>query len=95
MSRSLFSDERECLICGDTRDVHKHHIYPGAGRRQISEREGCWCYLCARHHNMSNQGVHFNKTLDEKLRKECERRWLVKNSATKEDFLKVFGVNYL
>lgn len=89
------SNERECYVCGAFYNLHKHHIYPGAGRREVSEREGCWVHLCARHHNMSNQGVHFNKALDNKLRKECERKWLEKNQASVEDFIATFGANYL
>ena len=89
------SNERECYICGAYYNLHKHHIYPGNGRRQISEREGCWCYLCYRHHNGSNHGVHFDKELDMMLRKECEIKWMQKNNATVEDFIATFGVNYL
>lgn len=92
---SLYSDERECWICHNPHDLHKHHVYPGAGRRKVSDREGCWVYLCARHHNMSDFGVHFDKELDAFFRADCERRWLRENDATIEDFIALFGCSYL
>jgi len=91
--RSIVDNERECLICGDTRYLHKHHIFFGAGRRQISEKYGCWCYLCPRHHNMSNEGVHFNTELDRKLKSYTQRCF--KEVYPELDFLKIFGKSYL
>lgn len=95
MSQSIISNEYECIICGKTEHLHRHHIYFGRDNRAISEREGCWCYLCPRHHNTSGYGVHYNHKLDQKLKRQCERRWLELHNATIEDFIKVFGRNYL
>lgn len=92
---SLMSDTRECLICKSTYNIVVHHIYEGYGRRSVSDREGAWCYLCAYHHNMSKWGVHFNKPLDLKLKKECQERWMEANNATVEDFIKVFSKSYI
>lgn len=91
---SLMSDVRECYVCKTTLNLHKHHIFYGRGRRDKSEKYGCWVYLCARHHNMSNAGVHFSKYLDNKLKQECQRRWESVNGS-REDFIKEFGRNYL
>ena len=94
MSKSLFSDERECWLCHSP-EVHKHHVYPGNGRRQISEREGCWLYLCPAHHNMGEFGVHFDRQLDLAIRQECQRRWMESNEATADEFREIFGCSYL
>lgn len=94
MSKSLLSNERECLICGSTKDLHCHHIYFGVGRRTVSDREGAWCYLCARHHNTSNAGVHFNHALDQYLKERCQLAWEMQRGS-REDFIKTFGRNYL
>ena len=93
MSKSIISNERECLVCKTTFDLHKHHIFYGMAKRKISEHYGCWCYLCARHHNMSNEGVHFNKTLDTKLKQLTQRRFM--ELYPNLDFIKVFGKSYL
>lgn len=95
MSKSLMQTEKECWVCGTTYGLARHHIYPGIGRRTVSEREGCWCWLCGPHHNLSNEGVHFNPTLDFELKRECEKRWIKANNATVYDFTHLFWKNYL
>lgn len=57
--------------------------------------EGCWLYLCPAHHNMSREGVHFDPVLDLYIKQECQSRWMVKNRAGVEQFIELFGRNYL
>lgn len=94
MSKSLLSNERRCYLCRTTLDLHKHHIFEGRGRRQLSEKYGCWIYLCAAHHNMSKHGVHADKSLDLSLKAECQKAWERKYGTTK-DFIRIFGQSYL
>lgn len=90
---SLYPTDNGCFICHSPY-TETHHIYPGNGRRLISDREGCTIQLCHAHHNGSAFGVHFDKKLDQWLRMDCERRWCAANNATAEDFRKVFGTSY-
>ena len=92
MSKSIISNERECLVCKTTYNLHKHHIYEGTANRKKSEKYGCWCYLCAKHHNASNEGVHFNKALEKKLKKYAQSKF--EETYPELDFLKIFGRNY-
>ena len=94
MSKSLMSNDKICHVCGSSQNIHKHHIFYGTANRQISEKQGCWCYLCAFHHNMSNYGAHFDKNLDIKLKRICQEKWEEKNG-DREQFIKVFGKSYL
>ena len=94
MSKSLLDNNKVCYICGTTFNIHKHHIYGGANRSK-SERDGCWCYLCAPHHNMSDSGVHFNRERDLNLRRTCQKLWMEAYNKTEDDFIKEFGRNYL
>lgn len=94
MSKSIISDERKCVVCGDTRYLHKHHIYGGVGRRNLSEKYGCWCYLCARHHNMSDHGVHSDNLLDLKLKQMCQDTF-ERQVGSRERFREIFGRSYL
>ena len=86
-------DEKVCYICGSPNNIHKHHVFGGANRKR-SDREGCWVYLCAPHHNMSDKGVHFDREADLKLKRECEREWVDRNG-TIEDFIEAYGKNYI
>ena len=92
MSKSIISNERECLVCKTTLGLHKHHIYEGSAERKKSERYGCWCYLCGKHHNLSNDGVHFNKRLDHQLKSLCQKRF--EETYPELDFMKIFKRNY-
>ena len=91
--RSLFSQDRECWLCGNPH-VHKHHVYGGA-RRRLSEAEGCWLYLCPAHHNMSPHGVHLDRELDLRIKRECQTRWMVANQRGEAEFIQTFGRSYL
>lgn len=97
---SLLSDESDpcCYVCGTTYNLHVHHCFPGYGRRKVSDREGCWVYLCAPHHNMSNEGVHFNHELDMELRRRCQEAWEEREGIDEPDhetFIALMGRNYL
>ena len=90
---SLLTPKRKCWVCGNPHSV-VHHVYGGA-RRQISDREGCWVWLCPYHHNMSDDAVHFNKELDERLKREMQLAWQTAHDADREDFIAVFGKGYV
>ena len=94
MSRSILTDLPVCFICGDTRHLQRHHIYGNHANRKLSEREGCWVYLCAWHHTMGNNSVHQNREMDLRLKRMCEKRWIEENG-TEEDFRKIFGKSWL
>ena len=93
MSKSVISNVRECLICKTPFNLHKHHIFPGS-RRQASEKFGAWCYLCARHHNWSDFGVHYDKQFDIRLKKLCQAKF-EETGMKRETFIETFGRNYL
>jgi hypothetical protein len=94
MSKSIISNERQCVVCGDTRYLHKHHIFYGTANRKVSEKWGCWCYLCPRHHNMSAHGVHADNLLDLKLKQMCQDTF-ERQVGTREQFMEIFGRSYL
>ena len=91
--KSIISNEKECYVCG-CKTVHKHHIFYGTANRKLSEKYGCWCYLCAVHHNMSNEGVHFDKELYMKIKRLCQEKWEEING-DRNEFIRTFGKSYL
>lgn len=92
---SIIQENKECYYCKKTYNLHKHHIFYGTANRKKAEQDGCWCWLCERHHNMSDEGVHFDKEFDLWLKQICETQWLKCNNKSIEDFIKRFGKNYL
>lgn len=92
MSKSLLQNEKKCYITGSTNNLHQHHVYGGCNRKN-SDKYGCWIWLRADWHNLSSYGVHFNKELDLKLKRECQKKFEEKYSH--EKFMEVFKRNYL
>ena len=93
MSKSIWSNEETCIVCGTPLNLHRHHVYGGVAYRDKSEQYGCWVYLCAYHHNMSSNGIHFNKKLNEQVKQECQRKFEAKYPEV--NFREIFGKSYL
>ena len=87
---SIIQDKKECYVCKTTIGLHKHHIFEGRNRKN-SEKYGCWCWLCPKHHNMSDEGVHFNKRFDNYLKRYTQRVFEV---IYNEEFINIFRRNY-
>ena len=92
--KSIIDNNRYCYVCKTPYNLHRHHIFFSANRKK-SDEDGCWVYLCARHHNMSDEGVHFNRELDMKLKRLAEKRWCEYYDKTTNDFIKRYYKNYL
>ena len=93
-TKSIVSNERVCWVCGTPYGLHKHHVYEGTANRKLSEKFGCWVYLCGNHHNLSDEGVHYNKELDDKLKDFTQRRF-EEFLGSREDFRRIFGKSYI
>ena len=79
-------------MCHRVSDLHEHHIF-GAANRKLSEKYGLKIWLCPEHHNMSDAGIHFNKALDLQIKQIAQREF--EDSHTRDDFMRIFGRNYL
>lgn len=83
-----------CIICGRTKEA-LHEVFFGTANRKKSIQYGLVIPLCNYHHNMSDEGIHFNRELDLNYKKIAEQRWITHYGETKENFIKEFGKNYL
>lgn len=92
--KTVLQNEKECFVCGTTFNLHDHHCIYGTSNRNKSEQYGLKVWLCAHHHNMSNEGVHFNKALDMKL-KTMAQEYYESHYGTREEFIREFGRSYL
>jgi len=73
---------------------HRHEVFFGKNRQKSIE-DGLVVFLTPVLHNMSDTGVHFNKTFRDNMQKEGQKRWMKYYKKTKEDFIKRYGKNYL
>lgn len=97
--KSIMQSNKECYLCRkmfgicNERGLHEHHIYEGFGRRRQSEKMGAKVWLCAKHHNMSDYGIHFNKEEDMELKRACQRKF--EETHSRDEFIELIGRNYL
>ena len=75
----------QCAICGNNQ-VHLHHIFGGRNRKN-STKYGMIVPLCKYHHDW----VH--KTNDKTFKKEAQKKF--EETHSREEFIKIFGRNYL
>lgn len=83
----------KCFFTGCTSNLVRHEVFYGTANRKLSKEWGCWVYLTPQMHNMSNQGVHFNKENDLKLKQAVQQRF--EELYGHEKFMQIFGKNYL
>lgn len=86
-------DMSRCYVCGTTLDLHTHEVFFGTADRKKSIEWGCYVKLCARHHNMSSEGVHLNNWLNRKLKEETQRAF--EKLYGHDKFIEIFHRNYL
>ena len=95
MTESIMSNEKRCLICGTTIDLHRHHIFHGTSNKQISENEGCWVWLCFHHHDDgSKECIHNNPQYEKTMQMFCQYVW-EREKGSRDEFRKKFGKSYL
>lgn len=90
---SILQNVRECYITGDTQGLHKHHIYFGNPNRRISEENGFWVWLRWDWHNGAGYGVHLDRSLDLRFKRECQERYEEEHS--RDEFRRLIGKSYL
>lgn len=86
--------DRRCFLCGSYDLIERHHIF-GASNRKKSERLGLVVDLCHYCHNEPPYGVHHNKDIMLNLKKYGQKKAMLEQGWTVDDFRREFGKNYL
>lgn len=92
---SIMQNQKKCLECGSETNIHIHEVFYGTSNRKKSIEDGCCVYLCGRHHNQSNDGIHFNKELNERVKKAMQIKWMETYKKSIEEFIKRYGRSYI
>lgn len=90
---SIIQKETECFRCRTLRDLHKHHIFGGTANRKLSEKYGLTVYLCGKHHNSSDEGIHNNPDYDLQMKQLAQMAF--EQTRSRQEFMQIFGRNYL
>ena len=86
---------RICFICkrweSDYLQIEMHHIFEGRGRRQISDRYGLVVPLCSECHKL----IHRDADEMQRLHEYGQEKAMQENGWSTEEFIAIFGRNYL
>lgn len=91
MKSIIQEDTDYCFVCGRY-GTEMHHIMFGTANRKLSDKYGLVIGLCYEHHR-GRTGVHQNRELDLTMKRVAQREF--NKTYQNEDFLAVFGRNYL
>ena len=91
MKSIIQEDTDYCFVCGRY-GTEIHHILFGTANRKLSDKYGLVIGLCCEHHR-GRTGVHQNRELDLTMKRVAQREFI--KTYQNEDFLAVFGRNYL
>ena len=83
----------QCFICQKRGYTERHHIY-GSANRKYSEQYGLTVYHCPECHTSSKIAAHRNKEIRSTLQRIGQRTF-EKKCGSREEFVKLFGKNYL
>lgn len=102
MAKSIMQTDKEhCYLCGknsraDYFGLDEHHIFGGYGIRPLSEKYGLKVYLCHNScHEFGENAVHQNAEVDRALKQKAQKKAMKVYGWSIEDFIKIFGRNYL
>lgn len=84
----------KCFLSGTYGTVERHHIFGGA-RRNLSERYGLVVYLSPEKHQLDRDSAHRSGETADRLHRYGQRKAMLENDWTVEQFRLVFGKNYL
>lgn len=93
MADSIIQSEKKCYITGSEYNLDDHHIFK-ASRRKHSEKHGLKVWLRHDIHMKMHDHTPPYETLENDL-KAIAQQAFEDNGGTIEEFMKVFGANYL
>ena len=93
MLKSIMQEKKECYLCKSTNNLHLHHVFYGNANRRLSDKDGCYIYLCADHH-IGAKGIHNNDELNREVKKRCQIAWEDYYGRTTDDFIKRYGRSF-
>ena len=91
---SIIQQNKQCYKCGTTQNLHSHHIYSCIANRKLSEEFDLKIWLCGKHHNLSNQGIHFDREFELEVKQMAQEKAMEYYDWTVEEWIKKFGKNW-
>lgn len=94
---SIIQTSKERFLCGKngiSDSLESHHVFGGANRK-YSEKYGLKVWLCGNScHRNGIYSVHRNRVVSDQVKAVAQAKW-EETYGTREEFLQIFGRNYL
>ena len=90
MTKSIMQDDECCYITGSRINLECHHCLHGISKRSLADKYGLWVWL---RHDIHMSLHDRDKELDRYLEQEAQKAFEKKYSH--EEFMRIFGKNYL
>lgn len=84
--------DETCEICGRY-PTEVHHVFFGTANRKLSEKWGMVARLCPKCHKDGKLAAHRCRETDLMLKMRYQR--IFEETHSREEFVKIFGRNYL
>lgn len=96
--KSILQAKKRCFLCGNRQGLDEHHIFGGNPNRKLSEKYGLKVWLCndfvpGRCHKQVHEGKQKEQLMDF-LHREGQKAF-EKIHGSRDDFIRIFGRNYL
>ncbi len=91
--KSVIQTEKKCFACGQTYGLELHHVFFGTANREQSEKYGMTIWLTPFWHRDIRRGIHFDRAFDLQVKQFAQRKF--EETHTHDEFMKIFGRNYL
>ena len=96
MKSIIQEDKTHCFLCGQNASVEpldEHHVFFGTANRKKSEQYGLKVYL---HHQRCHlYGIHTNSAMNRAVQSKVQEIAMNHYGWTTDDFIRIFGKNYL
>lgn len=98
--KSILQEEKICYLCGSVQDygmnkLEEHHIFGGNPNRSNSEEYGLKVWLCGcKCHRYGKHSAHQNAQIMQILHEDGQRAF-EEHHGTRDEFMRIFGRNYL
>ena len=89
--KSVIQEKKKSFITGLQTGLHLHHCLHGSSNRKLADKYGLTVWLNNEIHRQVHSG---NTELDIMLKRTAQRKF-EELYGTREDFMKIFGKNYL
>lgn len=92
--KSILKTNKQCYKCKTIYGLHEHHIFSGTANRKLSEQYGLKVWLCGKHHNLSNAGIHFDRDFELEVKRMTQEKAMQFYGWSEQEFIKIFGKSY-